>query len=372
MITLFCIHPKGFNVGNDAIHFALRELLHAAFGRVVNVISLPATAHYESQANAGLTAKTIHQINRYGDGVIVGGGNLYENGELLLSTDALEALEPPLMLFSLSRGRIFNRNLQLVQRTDVMPRRSIELLHKKARYSLARDKATYEYLQSIGCTQAVLAGCPTIALGRSVEQLPKLPDAEVAGALISIRTPTLMNLPLRLQARVQGDIARTIEALRARNVGRIRLLCNDVRDVEFATVFQASHSVDYVYTADVRWYLSLLRSAKLVISYRVHATLPCLSFGTPVINLSYDERGLSLLETLGMGAWDIDFPHSPDAASAIQGRFDAMESLSGLRENANPLWDSLCELQLAQMNQFAAEVHDYARQAHAAGRNRPN
>ncbi len=46
MTTLFCIRPKGFNVGNDAIHLALRHLLDEAFVRMVNVISLPSTARY--------------------------------------------------------------------------------------------------------------------------------------------------------------------------------------------------------------------------------------------------------------------------------------------------------------------------------------
>ena len=44
MITLFCIHPKGFNVGNEAIHVALRHQLATAFGETVNVINLPATS----------------------------------------------------------------------------------------------------------------------------------------------------------------------------------------------------------------------------------------------------------------------------------------------------------------------------------------
>jgi hypothetical protein len=120
MITLFLIRPKGFNVGNDAIYLGTQHFIYEAFGEVVNLISLPATSRYESQAKAGLTARTIHEINQYGHGVILGGGNIYENGELDIDLDALEALEPPLMLFSLSRGRVYNRQRQLKDRTDAM------------------------------------------------------------------------------------------------------------------------------------------------------------------------------------------------------------------------------------------------------------
>ena len=92
MTNIYCIRPKGFNVGNEAIHVALREQLASAFGEQVNIINLPATSRYESHAKAGFTASTVHEINQYGDGVIVGGGNLYENGELDVDRHALSTL----------------------------------------------------------------------------------------------------------------------------------------------------------------------------------------------------------------------------------------------------------------------------------------
>ena len=111
MINLFCIRPKGFNVGNDASYLGMQHFVYKAFGEVINLITLPATFKYESQGKAGLTAKTIYEINQYGHGVIIGGGNLYENGELDVNLDALSALEVPLMIFSVSRGRVYNLSL---------------------------------------------------------------------------------------------------------------------------------------------------------------------------------------------------------------------------------------------------------------------
>jgi polysaccharide pyruvyl transferase WcaK-like protein len=370
LITLFCIHPKGFNIGNDAIHFALRELVHQAFGRVVNIISLPATSVYESQARAGLTPKTVHEINRFGDGVIVGGGNLFENGEFIISPDALGALEPPLMLFSLSRGRVYNRNLELVQRTDAMSSALTKSLHRAADYTLVRDSATQRHLESIGCVGAKLGGCPTIHLNESRDQLPRLPDAEVPGTLISIRNPSLVNLPRRLQAHIQADIEATIDLLRARNVGRIRILCNDVRDVEFATLFQASRQVDYVYTSDVRWYLALLKAAKLVVSYRLHATLPAFSYGTPAISISYDERALSLLGDLGLGDWDINMVEEGNLVAGIENRLDRLAELDGLRAANAPRWSEIKGLQLESMTEFAGDVKEYVRKAQETLRGR--
>ena len=164
MINLFSIRPKGFNVGNDAIFMGLQYFIYQTFGEVVNIISLPATSRYETHQSAGLRARTIHEINQYGDGVIIGGGNLYENGELDVDLTALDALEVPCMLFSISSGRIYNRKGELVNRTDTMPKNIIQALHKKVKYSLARDHATCSYLHDLGCNNAEVGGCPTIFL----------------------------------------------------------------------------------------------------------------------------------------------------------------------------------------------------------------
>ncbi|MDD9930935.1 MAG: hypothetical protein OXR70_03590, partial [Candidatus Marinimicrobia bacterium] len=100
MFTLANIRPFGHNVGNQAISFALRQMLYDVFGRFVTIIDYPATSKHETTAKAGLSKNTIHEINRFVDGVIVGGGNLYENNEIDIDVNALGTLQQPLMLFS--------------------------------------------------------------------------------------------------------------------------------------------------------------------------------------------------------------------------------------------------------------------------------
>jgi hypothetical protein len=51
----------------------------------------------------------VHEINELGDGLIIGPGNLFENGAQGLDAQALSALRVPTMLFSVSTGRIFDR-----------------------------------------------------------------------------------------------------------------------------------------------------------------------------------------------------------------------------------------------------------------------
>jgi polysaccharide pyruvyl transferase WcaK-like protein len=356
MINLFCIRPKGFNVGNDVIFMGLQHFIYDAFGEVVNLISLPATSRYESQAKAGLTTKTIYEINQYGHGVIIGGGNLYENGELDVNLDALPTLEVPLMLFSLSRGRVYNRQNKLVDRTDTMPDRVLQALHRKASYSLARDEATLSYLHKIGCEGAELGGCPTIFLDQSVERLPALADRDHAEVLISVRNPALMSISLPKQNQVYNDILNIVQFLREQGMQDIRLLCHDHRDISFAASFTG---IDYVYTGDYYTYLAMLHNCSLSLSYRLHATLPCLAYRTPVINISYDERSLSLMETVGYKDWNINMVTSTNLVETVKDHYFGLAELSKLRDQTKMRWDSLYNTIQTTFHSFANDVQSY-------------
>jgi polysaccharide pyruvyl transferase WcaK-like protein len=359
MITLFSVRPRGFNVGNDAIYVGMQHFLYEAFGELVNIVSIPATTRYDSVAFAGLSARSIHEMNQYGDGVIVGGGNLYENGELDVDIDALQALRVPLMLFSLSRGRIYDRSANLVDRTDVMPERVITALNSRADFSLARDAATADYLRGLGFEGAVVGGCPTCFMDRMEGRLPELSPRDRADALVSVRNPALMNIPLRLQSRVQQDVKEIVAYLRGAGYEDIRLLCHDHRDISFAAVFE---EIDYVYTGDVYSYLAMLRSCKLNVTYRLHAAIPCLAFGVPTIKISYDERALSLLDTIGFGDWNIDMVKTPDVAAAVADRHARIDELAGVRADAQPRWDESYEIMSKTFREFARRVRDVASQ----------
>lgn len=364
MITLFNIRPKGFNVGNDAIFMGLQYYIYKSFGELVNIITLPATARYETQAKAGLTSRTIYEINQYGHGVIVGGGNLYENGEIDVNCDALKALEVPLMLFSISRGRVYNRQQKLVDRTDALPDSIIKALNDKASASLARDKVTYAYLKKIGCDKVQVSGCPTIFLDRMAYRLPQLPEHESSGALISIRNPQIMNIPLHKQAQVYPDVQALIDLLRRNGFDYIRLLCHDHRDISFAASFPGIH---YIYTGDVYSYLALLRSCSLLISYRLHSALPCLAYGKPFIKISYDERALSLMDTIGFDAWNIKMLEVDDVVEQVAERYNRLHELPRMVDNAREVWNDLDGTMLNVFKKFVNEVSEYKRKVTHAG-----
>ena len=356
MINLFCIRPIGLNVGNDAIYVGLQHFLSQAFGRVVNLISIPATSKYQSYVTAGLTASNIYEINQYGHGVIVGGGNLYENGELDIDTQALGTLEPPLMLFSLGSGRVYNRENKLVPRTDAMPAATINALNDRADFSLVRDDSTGRHLQSIGADRAIVGGCPTLFMDRIVPRLPELSSVDQATVLISVRNPSVMSVPLQRRATVFKDITDIIDFLRSEGHEDIRILCHDVRDIAFAASFP---DIEYVYTGDVYTYLAMLNACALCVSYRLHATLPCLSFGRPVINIGYDERAISMMDTVGFGSWTIDMVRDPDVMPQVKDRYARLDQLKTLRAEAEPTWQQLYDIMSETFTSFAGQVNAY-------------
>jgi polysaccharide pyruvyl transferase WcaK-like protein len=352
MITLFNIRPKGHNIGNDAISVALRNQLYKSFGRMVNIIDVPATSLYEAHSKSGLSSKTVYEINRVGDGVIVGGGNLYENNEIDFNETALKALQVPLMLFSNSLGKVYNRQGELVQRTDVIPDNKLATLHEHANISLVRDSSTLNHLKSIGVKNAKLGGCPTIYLGKYANYEHLLPKNDFIGTLISIRTPSLINLPQKHQIALTDELAKIIEFLKGKGHKRIRLLCNDSRDCEYASYFRDIANIDFVYTSNVFDYFALLSKADLVVSFRLHASLPSISFGTPIINISYDERAEQLFEDLGLGNWDIKYTKVESLSNEVSKRYQNLSQLKTILEIAKPIWDEIYDIQNNAFNEF--------------------
>lgn len=356
MTTIFNIRPRALNVGNDVIAIGLRRLLNEALGEDVNVISIPAVSKYESHGTAGLSASMIYQINHFGDGVVVGGGNLYENGELAIDTQALRQLKPPMMLYSLSNGRVYDRWNRLVPRTDTLAADEVKALHEKAFSSYARCNATLEWLNDLGIPSAKLGGCPTLFLDEITDRIPEPAPALRGLTLISVRTPGLMSVSPVVRGRVKGEIEAMIARLRAAGHDRIRLLCHDFRDIDFAASFEGEA---FLYNDDARAFLGILKAAKLCVSYRLHASLPCFSLGVPCINISYDERARSLMETAGYGDWNIDMVACGDVVSAFADRFDRLAALSRVREHAAPRREELRAINRTAFADFARAVRQY-------------
>jgi polysaccharide pyruvyl transferase WcaK-like protein len=351
MINLFSIRPKGFNIGNDVIYLGVNHFIRQAFKKNYNVISLPATGKYESQRKSGLSSQTVYEVNQFGHGVIVGGGNLYENGELEINPVALKALEKPLMIFSVSRGKIYNNNLELVDRTDVMTDDKMLLLNKRADVSLSRDKATANHIIKLGANTTI-GGCPTLFINEIPQHLVPLLDADKTDALISIRTPSLMSIPVARQYEMRDQMLELIELLKRKGYANIKFFCHDHRDIPFAASFKG---MEYVYTEDVYTYLTYLRNTRLNLTYRLHSFIPCLSYNIPTIKISYDERAISMLDTLGMNEWNINMLHD-NVVEEVEQRINHLNDLPNIKANLKNHWQDIKSTISSGCEKFAEEV----------------
>lgn len=358
MYILANIRPIGHNVGNDAIHFNLRRMIEDTFGRVVSIVDIAATTKYGGD-RAGISARTVHDLNRFADGVIVGGGNLFENNELFVDEQALTSLQPPLMLFSNSRGEIYGREGKLIPRSDVMPDKKISMLLERADVSVSRDSVTHNYLQKINPKDS-LGWCPTINSNNYSEFLPPLSKGEHVGALVAVRAPNLMNVSQAVQAKTFEHVSSAVSALRETGHSRVRILCNDSRDLDFASYFRFIDGVDTVYTRDVYQYLSLLRNCDALVSYRLHATIPAVAFGVPTLNLTYDERAETLLQDLDLGDSILNIAANwQDGSEAIRERVNTLNASGFQFYTQVSEWESKSRIQFQKLEEFRVLVEQY-------------
>ncbi|KRA59230.1 hypothetical protein ASD79_11065 [Caulobacter sp. Root655] len=345
MTTLFCARPTTPNIGNDLINRATRDLLYAVFGEETSIVNISAFAN---GGRGGLSAAQIYDMNRFADGVVIGGGNLFENGQLTIDRHALRSLRTPMMLIGVSHGRIYDAVGAWTHRSDSMPDTEARELVAKAEIAMVRDHGSLAILQAMGVGHVEQAGCPTMFMA------PNAPGAPCDGrVLLSVRHPARMSVPPALQWRTPQDVRRLADALRDVYGDRVHLVCHDYMDLEFAAGFP---DVPHLYFDDVDRYVAALRGCLLNVTYRLHAFLPCLAFGAHSIHLSYDERGKAMVDTAGMGTWDIDLMTETDLVSAVLARAAAPADYQRLRTQAADGLARMRDLTLSGLQRFAGAV----------------
>lgn len=334
MLKILNIAPKGFNIGNELIISCLVELIHSISIKPTSITTIGATRKWIGGAGpTGLTSGSVHFANQFFDSIILGGGNLFENSEVDIDSSALKALQIPLAIYSVSRGKIYSRDDMLVERTDVIDDNLLTLLLEVASSSIVRDRATYNYAKDmLACEKQRKLGisyCPTLLtkelLGPAFRSkiTNELPENL---ATISLRHPNLMNISAVRQFRVREELEKIIIILK--NMGFLPIaVAHDFRDISYAS----SLSCSYIYANNLKDYLAILQGSQIHISYRLHSFLPCISMGIPAIKLSYDERALSMLDTIGLSDWNIDIVKSYNTSADVEAKIQQLEWLKQWR-----------------------------------------
>lgn len=353
MLNIYNLKPETTNIGNDIIQIALHAFIKKVFKESINIITLPACEKGNPGKESGISAQSIYTLNRFADAVIIGGGNLFENGGMKLDLNALQALEVPLMLFSVSWGRIYNRHGLLVRRTDTLPDNAIQQLCQKSLLNLVRDNATQQHLNHLGIGSAEVIGCPTLYLNQLDIHLPEAPMALENTVLISVRAPSRMCVSSTLQQRTFSDILAIRDMLVERGYTDIKLLCHDYQDIPFAASFS---DMEYIYVEDSLSFLAILKACRLNISYRLHSFVPCLSFGTPCIPIIYDERADSVLNTFNLKNWGINLFSQKSLVEQLAHHVDNLEQFPVMLEQQKTGFDFLKQEMIRGLEQFYHEV----------------
>ena len=350
MKNIYVIRPFGFNIGNHVIYEGLKNLLLSSFNEPINLISIPATNKYNSYGKAGLTSDSIYEMNQYGDGVIIGGGNVFENGEILIDESAVKALRPPMMIIGVSWGNIYSEDGKLVPRTDSLADSKIKALIDASKIVFVRDEATKSHLNTLSDIKVTNASCPSLFI--KPEDYPKRKSNEI---LLSIRHPALMSISPYHQSRVRHDI-KILHEYVSKSGKELKLLCHDHRDISFASSFP---ECEYYYFEDTLDFLKSIANAQAVITYRLHSFLPAIVLGTHAVNISYDQRAASALDTLGLGEWDVDYMHTEDPINEVINRLQNTELLETTLSNSIGRFTQLKEIQADGMLKFAKLVSHY-------------
>lgn len=343
-----CPFGHGFNIGNFLIQQAVRRMIERQCDGGVNFITIPAAGF---GAKSGLTKKTIYDINQTASGVIIGGGNLFENGEIEFDKGALRALTKPMLVYSSSYGHIYGPELSYVRRTDAINDNDLVTLLERADVVLSRDHATYDHIESLMChPDHQVGGCPSVYISDLANaEFSKGEQSPDRFPLLAVRNPDQMNIPLSQKMKIHHLSEQCINVLEARTNKRARVLCNDQRDIEYAMSFGR----EILYTSDVYEYFNILNSVEAAISFRVHTSLPLWSLGRPTLNLSYDERSESLIKTLDMQHCDLNIIERRD--TILDDLKKHVESMSE-RVEIPAHWDTLHNIQVEGIKRFLTKL----------------
>jgi hypothetical protein len=347
---IFNVRPRTTNVGNELIALGLRRLLTNTWPERCDLVPLPSTGP-ATGLGSGLTARSVYEAGHLADAVIVGGGNVFENGALDVDPVALNALQVPLALIGVSCGGVFSRDGRLVDRTDRLSPNLMADVCAAASPILVRDDATAKALVELGIEGVAVAACPVLAIDTTLDLAP--PVSELAGtALVSIRHPRLMSVSYAQQSRVHADVERIVAGL-ARRYERVGLLCHDVQDLSFAAALDGVRSY---YSDDPRVVAGWLRDCAVSVGYRLHAFLTAVAVGSTAIHVSYDERGASMIGTLGADVCDVPMIQMTDLAGTVLERVDLLRGRP-TRELLGARIRELTDTLTAGIDQLAQRVH---------------
>jgi polysaccharide pyruvyl transferase WcaK-like protein len=292
-------YPQKLNVGDtfvrDGIHRLIAE--HRPDARFVD---FPVNEPTPAGPPFGLIGPNLDRSNAEADLVVIGGSNLYQcrkTGQWGVTTDvqSINRLARPVMLIGLGAGSSFADRVR-----DCSPATAeeIRLLNRKAVGSSIRDCRTARFLDSLGVTGYRLTGCPATFVFDRPFAFNNHDTAAVSFPPVRFRRNWFMFF--RLMRTLRNYLAHL------RSLGlRVVLTCHNDKDVDLARRF-AGDGIELFASNETKAFYDLYSRCRFVVGFRLHATIICLSLGTPFIPVGFDWRGVGFAETYDATRWMID------------------------------------------------------------------
>ena len=103
-----------------------------------------------------------------------------------------------------------------------------------------------------------------------------------------------------------------------------------------------------------------VKNASILVSYRLHATLPAVSFNTPVVNITYDERAESICQDLGILSESIKMVgNGSNTRDLIRSKIMSGGYQSSADKKRQAIWKDISATQKSLFDNFKSQIEDY-------------
>lgn len=348
--NVFCLRPRAGNLADEAIFGVVRRHVRSVFGPWVNLISLPLGG--DSLGRAGLTSRTVYELNHCAHGVVICGSADARSTETLdFDPFALSMLDVPILGLAWSGHSFTNADGAHEMRVLGLRDDHLAALAARTRWLLTRDGPTRDWLASRGAEHALVGGCPTLTL--EPEALAWEAAHPETGVLITVRDPARMGIAASNRAEFVGALRELFATLRRQGHPAVHLMCVDAADLPFATSLARA---DFLYVDQVSTWMDRMRHCDLHITFREDVALMAAALGYPFVHFACGVDTRRPLEMAGLWQWSIgleDFG-GLGARALVQAR--RFGELSALRLGALPLWADFERTTARQFRRFGAEV----------------
>lgn len=315
--SAFIIHhycPHTYNIGD---HFVIKSIRTYLRQFLPEAVFIPKA----SAGNRGwgmpvrLQGTNVNLSNEFADAVIVGGSDQYNNWDLRIRKEEVVKLIPPLYLIGMGASSKKINQKPFIESSKLND--DIRMTHEKARMVSVRDQYTYNFLNGLSYSKAVVTGCPALHLFNEEFHL-----AKNGHAALTFPFPVIKKRNQELYKNLIEKIQSLVRLLKAKKQTAY-IVCHDDRDVFTAQKYFPQEKIFYSNYVDE--FIDFYKRSSLVIGSRLHASIFTAGLGKPFVNINIDFRGQAFSDMFEMNQWNLNID-DPEFSAKLNNRIETILS----------------------------------------------